>query len=52
MSCISRLTKFLINNIHIYGFKLIYYENTFYINLIVFILYYKYLYFLSIIGQI
>jgi hypothetical protein len=26
----SRLTKFLVNNIHIYDFKLIYYENTFY----------------------
>ena len=25
----SRLTKSLVNNIHIYGFKLIYYENTF-----------------------
>jgi hypothetical protein len=24
-----RLTKFLVNNIHIYDFKLIYYENTF-----------------------
>ena len=25
----SRLTKFLVNNIHGYVFKLIYYENTF-----------------------
>ena len=24
------LTKFLVNSIHIYGFKLIYYKNTFY----------------------
>jgi hypothetical protein len=26
----SRLIKFLVNNIHIYGFKIIYYKNTFY----------------------
>jgi hypothetical protein len=25
----SRLTKFIVNNIHIYSFKLIYYKNTF-----------------------
>jgi hypothetical protein len=25
----SRLTKFLVNNIHIYGFKLFYYKNIF-----------------------
>jgi len=26
---VSRLTKFLVNSIHIYGSKSIYYENTF-----------------------
>jgi hypothetical protein len=37
----SRLTKLLVNNIHIYSSKLIYYENTFHNNLMIFILYYK-----------